>query len=107
MKKGRPTRSAIRQNIVDILYFIGEGYGYDIYKIYREIFPKATMRVIYYHLKKGLQTGEFKIKEVKVEKGDFSWGSAVKKTYYSLGDNANPTMNKAVKEYLDKKKNAE
>jgi hypothetical protein len=102
MKRGRPTKSMIRQNIVDILYFMAKSYGYDIYRVYTHVFPRVTMRSIYYHLKKGLQTGEFKIEQIKKEQGDYSWGSEVEKTYYSLGNAANPTMNKAVKEYLDK-----
>jgi len=104
MGRGRPIRSAIRQNIVEIVYFLGRGYGYNIYKIYRQIFPAVTMRSIYYHLNKGLATGEFKIDSVKKEKGKYSWGPEVEKTYYKLGDDAKPTMSKRVKEYLDKKK---
>ena len=55
-KKGRPVESAIRQRIIEILYFLKEGYGYDIYKIYRDIFPHVTMRSIYYHLNKVKKT---------------------------------------------------
>ena len=32
--RGRPVKSAIRQNIIEILNFIKRGYGYEIYKIY-------------------------------------------------------------------------
>ena len=46
MKKGRPVRSEIRQNIVEILHFIKKAYGYEIYKIYVAIFPKVTLRSI-------------------------------------------------------------
>ncbi|MBW2971587.1 hypothetical protein KY359_00995 [Candidatus Woesearchaeota archaeon] len=53
LKRGRPVKSAIRQNIVEILYFMGEGYAYDVYKQYLELFPAVTMRSVYYHLKKG------------------------------------------------------
>jgi len=53
MPKGRPVKSEIRQNIVEILYFMKQGYGYEIYKVYVAIFPKVTMRSIYYHLRKG------------------------------------------------------
>ena len=56
MPKGRPVKSEIRQNIVEILYFMKQGYGYEIYKAYVKIFPKVTMRSIYYHLKKGNKT---------------------------------------------------
>jgi len=103
-RKGRPIKSEIRQNIVEILYFLKEGYGYDIYKVYINVFPKATMRSIYYHLKKGVELGEFKVKQIKSEKGEYSWGGEAEKIYYILGPNAKPSMNKRVKEYLDKQK---
>ena len=32
MARGRPVKSLIRQNVVEILYIMGKGYGYDIYK---------------------------------------------------------------------------
>jgi hypothetical protein len=105
MPRGRPAKSEIRQNIVDILFFIKRGYGYDIYKIYREIFAAVTMRSIYYHLRKGLQLEEFKIDKIEKEKGDYSWGGEAEKIYYALGENAKPTGNQKIKEYLDKKKN--
>jgi hypothetical protein len=104
MARGRPVKSAIRQNVVEILYFMGKGYGYDIYKSYRDLFPAVTMRSIYYHLNKGVETEEFKIAEVKKEHGDYSWGNIVTKTYYSLGQKANPSIKKEVKEYFEKKK---
>ena len=103
MPRGRPVKSEIRQNIIEIVYFLKKGYGYDIYRHYKEIFPAVTMRVIYYHLKKGVDVGEFKINQVIKEEGDFSWGSTVEKTYYELGENAKPIMDNRVKEYFDKK----
>ena len=103
-RKGRPIKSEIRQNIIEILYFLKEGYGYDIYKIYINVFPKVTMRSVYYHLKKGVELGEFKVKRIKAEKGEYSWGGEAEKTYYCLGSNAKPKMNKRVKEYLEKLK---
>lgn len=104
MARGRPVQSAIRQNIVEILYFLEQGYGYEIYKIYIAVFPKCTLRSIHYHLKKGLLTNEFNIKEVKQEKGEFSWGGTVEKIYYELGSEASPKINEKVKEYLEKMK---
>ena len=66
MPKGRPVKSEIRQNIVEILYFMKQGYGYEIYKVYIAIFPKVTMRSIYYHLKKGTSLGEFKVSKIEL-----------------------------------------
>ena len=105
MPRGRPIRSEIRQNIVELLFHMKEGYGYEIYKAYVAIFPKVTMRSIYYHLKKGLSLGEFKVSKVEREKGDFSWGNEVEKTYYSPGQNAKPIGNEKVREYFEKRKN--
>ena len=104
MAKGRPVKSEIRQNIVEILYFMKQGYGYEIYKVYVAIFPKVTMRSIYYHLRKGVDLNEFKISKIEKEKGDYSWGPEAEKIYYSLGDNAKPLVNEKVKEYFESKK---
>jgi len=104
MARGRPVKSMIRQNIVEILYFMKEGYGYEVYKAYMAIFPEVTMRSIYYHLNKGIETKEFKISKVKKEKGNYSWGGEAEKTYYALGDKAEPKILDRVKKWLDKKK---
>ncbi len=104
MKRGRPVKSAIRQNIVEILYYLGEGYGYVIYKIYRTVFPACTQKSIYYHLKKGVMTGEFVEAKREKEKGDFSWGSEVEKVYYKLGPKAQAKGEPRVKEYVSKLK---
>ncbi len=102
MGRGRPVKSSIRQNIVEILNVNDSLYGYDIYRIYREVFPQVTLRSIYYHLKKGVSTGEFIVKEVKREKGDFSWGTETEKIYYSLGPKAQPKGDQRVKDHFKK-----
>ena len=102
MPRGRPVGSEIRQNIVELLYFLGSGYGYGLWKKYIVIFPKCTLRSIHYHLKKGLSTGEFIVKEIKVEKGEYSWGGTVEKIYYALGEQAIAKGDERVKAYLDK-----
>ena len=104
MARGRPTKSAIRQNIVEILFFLKQGYGYDIYKIYREVFPTVTLRSIYYHLRKGVQLEEFKVQRIKQEKGSYSWGESAEKIYYSLGPKAKPTGIEKVKKLIEKNK---
>ncbi|MDP3698880.1 MAG: hypothetical protein Q8R47_04795 [Nanoarchaeota archaeon] len=100
MVKGRPIKSKIRQNIVEILHYLGEGYGYQVAKMYNEIFPSVTQRSVYYNLQKGILTKEISVHKIEEEKGDFSWGSMVEKKYYSLGKNAEPKGEKRVKEYL-------
>lgn len=104
MKRGRPTKSVIRQNIVEILNLMKRGYGYEVHKVYKQIFPNCTREVIYYHLKKGVETGEFAIEEVRQEKGEYSWGGVVQKTYYKLGPNAEPKGDQRVQEFFAKKK---
>lgn len=101
--RGRPPKSDIRQNVVEILFFLKKAYGYDIYRIYKQIYPAVTMRSIYYHLKKGVQTGEFKVKKIKKEKGDYSWGSEAEKIYYGLSKEAKPSGDKKVEKFLRKK----
>lgn len=102
MGKGRPVKSVIRQNIIEILYYLGSGYGYQIAKIYNEVFPGVTQRSIYYHLRKGVFTREISVHKIEQEKGEFSWGQLVEKKYYQLGRNAEPKGVMAVKDFLKK-----
>ncbi len=104
MGKGRPIGSEIRNNIIEILAAKGKAYGYGLYKTYIRIFPKVTMRSIYYHLQKGIKLGEIKVAEIRKEKGDYSWGSEVEKVYYGLGDKAKPKGDKRVKEFIEAQK---
>jgi hypothetical protein len=107
MKRGRPMYSEVRQNMVEIVATLKRAYGYEIYTFYKRIFPPVTLRLMYYHLRKGVSIGEFKVHKVKVEKGDYSWGGAAEKIYYSLGPNAQPRgearVAKLVKSQLAKK----
>ncbi|MGM5487953.1 MAG: hypothetical protein ACQESG_03315 [Nanobdellota archaeon] len=100
MGRGRPTYSKVRMNMVEILSVKGEAYGYELAKIYLDIFPKVTRRLLYYHLKKGLELGEFRIDRVEREQGDYSWGQSAEKTYYALGKNAKPRGDEQVEEYF-------
>lgn len=100
MPRGRPVKSEIRQNIIDILHYMKKGYGYHIYRTYIKVFPRCTLEVIYYHLKKGVTLGEFTVSQVKQEQGDFSWGPIVEKTYYGLGPSAKPRQNPRLQELV-------
>lgn len=104
MPRGRPTKSEIRQNMVEILAVKGEAYGYELAKIYNAIFPQCTRENIYYHLRKGVALGEFVVKEIKQEKGEYSWGTVVEKKYYSLGPQAKVQGNERVRKYFEAKK---
>ncbi|MFP4401160.1 MAG: hypothetical protein ACLFPQ_04735 [Candidatus Woesearchaeota archaeon] len=101
--RGRPCVSEIRQNIVELLFCMGSGHGYEIYKKYIDLFPGVTQRSIYYHLRKGLSLNEFAIDSIKKEKGDYSWGTTAEKIYYKLGKNAVVKGSKRVDEYFNKK----
>lgn len=87
--KGRPVGSIIRNRIAAILDRIKIGYGYEIYKIYKEIFGQVHIRTIYYNLKKGIEKEEILLFRVEKELGDYSWGNEVEKIYYTLGPYAN------------------
>ncbi len=100
MPRGRPVKSEIRQNILEILHYFGRAYGYKVAKIYNEIFAPVSMRSIYYHLKKGVSTGEILLEEIKEEKGEFSWGNSVEKLYYSLDGAGSVKGDPRVREYF-------
>lgn len=106
MPRGRPTKSQIRQNIIEILHYLKQGYGYQLCKIYQAVFPQVTQRSIYYQLHKGILTKEIILHKIEQEQGNFSWGSVVEKRYYSLGEKALPKGELRVREFLEKwKKN--
>ena len=87
MRQGRPTRSVVRENIIEILSNLKEGYGYQIYKEYLQHYPKTTLRNIYYHLKKGVLLKELEIaKKDKLQKPN-SWGADTEVTFYKLSIN--------------------
>lgn len=102
-RRGRPTYSKVRQNVVEILSHMGQAYGYQIYKAYKDLFPAVTLRVIYYHLAKGKEIGEFELVGVKRTKGEYSWGGEAEKIYYKLGPKAKPTGDAAVRAYFERK----
>lgn len=101
-RRGRPTFSVIRQNMVEILYFMDEAYGYQIYKAYKDLFDPITLRVIYYHLKKGKSLGEFEVSGVKKTEGNYSWGPEAERIFYKLGPNAKPKIDEEVRKYFNK-----
>lgn len=95
--RGRPVKSIIRQNIVELLAAMGQGYGYELYKNYVKVYnTKATIRSIYYHLDKGVETGEFVLHNIETGRGNYSWGSEVKRVIFKLGPNATPKRTKEI-----------
>lgn len=101
MPRGRPAGSSIRQNIVELLFYLPKGYGYQISKLYNRLFPQVSQRSIYYHLRKGVLTQELIIHAIEQEQGDFSWGKTAEKIYYTLGSTAAPRGNERVKKFLE------
>ena len=104
MKRGRPVGSVIRARLVDILYILGKAHGYELYKYYKEIHPPITLRVVYYHLRKGSALGEFHLETIEEEKGEYSWGASAQKITYTLGPNAKPALDTSVKEQIERLK---
>lgn len=101
-KRGRPIGSEVRQRLVNILSTIRKAYGYQLHKIYQEIYGDTTRENVYYHLRKGVKLGEFELTEVKQETGNYSWGATVEKKYYTLGPNAKPEPDPRIEEYAKK-----
>lgn len=85
MSRGRPSKSEIREKITAIMDHLQFSYGYEIYKHYKSIFNDATSRVIYYHLRKGVENGEFVSVNVERVVGNYSWGGESERIYYALG----------------------
>jgi hypothetical protein len=104
MKRGRPLQSEIRQNMIEILSVLGEAYGYQIYKTYKDVYPTVTLRSMYYHLKKGKKLGEFEVVKVEKDQGSFSWGPSTERIIYKLGPAARPKGDARVKEYVERKR---
>lgn len=90
-----------------MLHVLKKGYGYELYKAYIKVFPAVSMRTIYYHLHKGTEFGLFKVKNVQVEPGNYSWGPDAEKVYYIIGAKAMPKktvqVRTALKEFLSQR----
>lgn len=82
----RKVGSPVRQRLVALLHGVGKGYGYQLHKMYCELYGRCTRENIYYHLRKGVELGEFVQVSITKEKGSYSWGDDVQKIYYALGD---------------------
>lgn len=104
MKRGRPTKSIVRDRLVEILYVSGSITAYDAYKHYISIFGKISQRNIYYQLQKGNDIGIFEIEDVTNEKGNYSWGDSARKVYYKLSKDATPQIDKKVIDFFNKLK---
>jgi len=98
--RGRKPGSEVRENLIEVLHVLKRGYGYQLYKAYVEVFPKVSMRLIYYHLRKGCEFGLFRVEQVTLVPGDYSWGPDAQKVFYSLGPKALPKKLQRVRDAL-------
>jgi hypothetical protein len=90
--------------MIEVLSVLGEAYGYQIYKVYKEVFPQVTLRSMYYHLKKGKKLGEFEVVKIEKDQGSFSWGPSTERIIYRLGPAAKPRNDTKVREYVATRK---
>ena len=108
MAKGRPVKSLIRERMQSIVDTLGVTYGYEIFKLYNEVFEPVDLRSMYYHLAKGVKLGEFEEVGVKHVKGQFTWGDISIRKYYLLGPQASehttPELEKAAERLGFKRK---
>lgn len=100
MARGRPIGSIVRRRIGEILSMLDMAHGYVVYKHYKTLFPKVSLRNIYYNLRKGVELGEFSIAKQDVESGSYSWGGAARKVYYRLA-NIKVTPSQRVRSYFE------
>lgn len=102
MKRGRPIKSDVRNRIETIIDGMGAGYGYEIFKVYREAYEPTSLRNIYYHLSKGVNEGIFVDVGSYASEGSYTWGPSVERKFYVLGHNASGKGNEKVGECLNK-----
>lgn len=100
-EKGRPTGSTVRDRVINILYQYDHLHGYKLHEIYENVYEEVSRRLIYYHLDKGVELGEIQLHSVEEQRGEYSWGDKVQRKRYELGPNAEPTFDKAIKNYKD------
>ena len=99
-KRGRAVGSAIRDNIVELLFHLGQAHAYGIYQKYKKAFGPVNIRSVYYNLTKGKELGVFKIIGIEKVEGDFSWGPSAERIMYGLSDQAKPKGDAKIKDAL-------
>jgi hypothetical protein len=100
--RGRPVKSLIRDRMQQIVDALGKAYGYEVYKVYNQVFEPVCIRSMYYHLKRGCELGEFAEAGQKQEKGPYTWGRESTHIYYSLGEAASHKANNDLQEQVKK-----
>ncbi|MEM2874269.1 MAG: hypothetical protein QW063_02390 [Candidatus Nanoarchaeia archaeon] len=100
-KRGRAVGSVIRDNLIELLFYLKKAHAYDLYRKYKQVFGPVNIRSVYYNLTKGKELGLFEIKEIQKVEGDFSWGPSAERIMYSLTDKAKPKGDIKVKQALN------
>lgn len=75
------SKSLVRERILQILYYVGYSYPYEIYKIYKSLYGKVCLRNVYYNIRKGIEAGDIKVLKVETVDGNFTWGDKTKRIY--------------------------
>ena len=101
-RRGRSLGSPIRDNLIELINYLGPSYGYILFKNYKKVWGNVSLRSIYHHLAKGVELGLFEVKGVEKIEGDYSWGSGVQRTVYKLTSDANIKKDPLIKEKLGK-----
>lgn len=101
-KRGRPTKSNVRNRLERVLDGCGYVHGYDAYKYYKGTYGETSMRNVYYHLNKGVELGIFIELGFHSVKGEYTWGSKTERKYYINGPNATEKKDKKVEDYFKK-----
>ncbi len=77
------TDSEVRRAMVELIKKEGELYGYQLQKLYEKEVGPISLRLVYYHLARGVKEGLFNC-EARVEEEGCSWGGRVERKYYTL-----------------------
>ncbi len=99
-KRGRAVGSAIRDNLIELLFHVEKAHAYGLYQKYKKVYGPVNIRSVYYNLNKGKDLGVFKITGVEKVEGDFSWGPSAERILYGLSEQAKPKGDPKVKEAL-------
>lgn len=101
-RRGRPRGSQTRDRVADILSVAKRATGYELFKVYREVFGSITSRSIYYNLHQGVILDVFELDEIATEAGEYSWGSKAEKKYYTLGRKAKVSVDDELAQHIAK-----
>lgn len=101
-KRGRPTKSNVRNRVERLLDACGYTHGYEAYQYYKGVYGPVSMRNVYYHLNKGVELGVFIELGYHSVSGAYTWGSKTERKYYINGPNATEKKDKRVDDYFKK-----